>query len=78
MNRVILIKGGGDIGTAVAVRLHHASRQVVVAQTPDSPILRRGISFGAAIDRGEILVDDVRARPAATEAETREIGRAHV
>ena len=70
MNRVILIKGGGDIGTAVAVRLHHAGRQVVVAQAPDSLILRRGISFGAAIDKGEILVDDVRARPAGTEAET--------
>jgi xanthine dehydrogenase accessory factor len=71
MERVILIKGGGDIGTAVAVRQHHAGRQVVVAQAPDSPILRRRISFGAAIDQGEILVDGVLARPAETEAETR-------
>ena len=71
MNRVILIKGGGDIGTAVAVRLHHDGRQVVVAEAAGSPILRRGISFGAAIDQGEILVDGVWARPATTEAETR-------
>lgn len=71
MDRVILIKGGGDIGTAVALRLHYARRKVVVAERPGSPILRRGISFGAAIDEGEVEVDGVRARPAATEAETR-------
>jgi xanthine dehydrogenase accessory factor len=71
MDRVILIKGGGDIGTAVAVRLHKASRQVVVTERPGSPILRRAMSFGAAIDQSEVVVDGVRARPAAIEAETR-------
>ncbi len=71
MIRVILIKGGGDIGTAVAIRMHGAGRQVVVAEAPGSPILRREISFGAAIDKGEILVIGVWARPAGTEAETR-------
>jgi xanthine dehydrogenase accessory factor len=71
MDRVILIKGGGDIGTAVAVRLHHARRKVVVTERPGSPILRRGMSFGAAIDQAEVVVDGVRARPAATKAETR-------
>ncbi len=41
MDAVILIKGGGDIGTAVAVRLHWASRQVVVAESQGTPILRQ-------------------------------------
>ncbi len=66
-----MIKGGGDIGTAVAVRLHHAGWQVVVAELPGTPILRRAISFGAAIDQGEVMVDGVWCRPAATEAEAR-------
>ena len=71
MDRVVLIKGGGDIGTAVAVRLHKASMQVVVTERPGNPILRRAMSFGAAIDQGEVEVHGVRARPSATKAETR-------
>lgn len=73
MERVILIKGGADIGTAVAVRLHQASRQVVVAESPRTTILRRAISFGAAIDLGEIVVEGVRARPARTATETKSL-----
>lgn len=71
MDRIVLIKGGGDIGTAVAVRLHRARRPVVVAELPGSPLLRRGISFGVAIDEGEAVVEGVAARPAGTEVETR-------
>ena len=71
MDRIILIKGGGDIGTAVAVRLHRAALRVVVAEDPGSPILRRGISFGAAIDLGESVVQGVRCRPAETAIETK-------
>ena len=69
MGQVVLIKGGGDIGTAVAVRLHQAGRQVVVAEAPGNPALRRGVSFGVAIDQGEMTVQGVRSRPAATAAE---------
>jgi xanthine dehydrogenase accessory factor len=71
MDRIIVIKGGGDIGTAVAVRLHRAALQVVVAEDPGSPILRRGVSFGAAIDLGESVVQGVRCRPAETAIETK-------
>ncbi len=71
MARIVLITGGNDIGTAVAVRLHHAGRQIVVAETPGIPLLRRRVSFGAAIEQGEVVVDGVRCRPAATEAEAR-------
>lgn len=70
MDRIILIKGGGDIGTAVAVRLHRAGRQVVVAESPGVTLLRRAISFGAAIDLGEAVVQGVRCRPAETAIET--------
>ncbi len=71
MDRIVLIKGAGDIGTAVAVRLHRAGRSVVVAEPPGSPLLRRGISFGVAIDEGEAVVEGVRACPAGTAAEAR-------
>jgi xanthine dehydrogenase accessory factor len=71
MDRIIVIKGGGDIGTAVAVHLHRAALQVVVAEDPGRPILRRGISFGAAIDLGECVVQGVRCRPAGTAIETK-------
>ena len=71
MDPVILVKGGGDIGTAVAVRLHQAGRQIVVAESPGTPILRRGISFGTAIDQDEVVVDGVPSRPVGTKAQAR-------
>ena len=71
MGRIVLIKGAGDIGTAVAVQLHRARRPVVMAEPPGSSLLRRRISFGAALDEGEVVVEGVAARPAGTESEAR-------
>ncbi len=70
MERLILIKGGGDIATAVAVRLHQAGRRVVVVEAPAAPILRRAMSFGAAIDQGEVVIEGIQSRPAWTAPET--------
>jgi xanthine dehydrogenase accessory factor len=70
MERIILIKGGGDIATATAVRLHQAGRRVVVAETSAAPILRRAMSFGAAIDQGEVVIEGIPSRPAGTAPES--------
>jgi xanthine dehydrogenase accessory factor len=70
MRWLILIKGGGDIATAVAVRLYQAGHRVLVAEAPGAPILRRAMSFGAAIDQGEVVVEGIRSRPAETVPET--------
>jgi xanthine dehydrogenase accessory factor len=62
MNRRILIRGGGDLASGVALRLHHAGFQVVITELPRPLAVRRLVSFSEAVYAGQITVEDVTAR----------------
>lgn len=57
----ILIKGGGDLGTGVAWRLHKAGFPVVVTELPRPLVVRRTVAFASAVYDGEIAVEGVTA-----------------
>ncbi|RME40739.1 MAG: EF2563 family selenium-dependent molybdenum hydroxylase system protein [Caldilineae bacterium] len=58
---LILIKGGGDLATGVATRLYHAGFPVVMTERPTPTMIRRAVSFGAAVYEGRIIVEGVTA-----------------
>ena len=58
---VILIRGGGDLGSGVALRLFRAGLQVVITELPDPRAVRQGVAFASAVYTGETRVEDVRA-----------------
>lgn len=60
----ILIKGAGDLGTGVAVRLKRAGFEVVMTDLPHPTAVRRTVSFCEAIPEGEMVVEGIRARRA--------------
>lgn len=60
MNLVIL-RGGGDIATGIAHRLHMAGFKVVILEIEKPLSIRREVSFSEAIYRGEIIVENVKA-----------------
>jgi len=62
MNTRILIRGGGDLASGVALRLHHAGFDVVIAELPRPLAVRRLVSFSEAVYAGQITVEDVTAR----------------
>ena len=62
MNTLILLRGGGDLASGVALRLHHAGFQVVIAELPRPLAVRRLVSFSEAVYDGQITVEDVTAR----------------
>lgn len=62
MNKRILIRGGGDLASGVALRLHHAGFDVVIAELPRPLAVRRLVSFSEAVYAGQMTVEDVTAR----------------
>lgn len=61
MNELILLRGGGDLASGVALRLHHAGFRVVIAELPRPLAVRRLVSFSEAVYEGQITVEDVTA-----------------
>jgi xanthine dehydrogenase accessory factor len=61
MPSVILIRGGGDLATGVALRLIHTGLRVVVTEIAQPLAVRRTVSFAEAVYAGEITVEGVPA-----------------
>ena len=60
-NHLTLLRGGGDLATGVAWRLHHAGFPVVVAELPRPLVVRRRVALATAVLEGEITVESLRA-----------------
>ena len=57
----ILIRGGGDLATGVAHRLHRAGFTVMVTELPQPLAVRRAVSFAEAVYSERITVEGVTA-----------------
>lgn len=60
--RIVWIKGAGDIGSAVAHALLGAGLWPILAERPFPVILRRRMSLGSALHEGEAVLEGVRGR----------------
>lgn len=67
MPDLILIRGGGDLASGVAMRLHRVGMQVVIAELPQPLAVRRAVSFAEAVYEGQITVEEITARLATPE-----------
>lgn len=59
---IVLVKGGGDLGTGVAWKLYRSGIKVIVMDLPNPLSIRRYVSFSTAIDIGTHIVDGVKAQ----------------
>lgn len=59
---IVLIRGGGDLASGVAIRLHRAGLRVIILELPQPMAIRRLVSFAEAIYSGRVLVEEVIAR----------------
>jgi xanthine dehydrogenase accessory factor len=59
---LILIRGGGDLATGVALRLHRAGIKVVITELAQPLAVRRTVSFAEAVYEGYQTVEGVTAR----------------
>lgn len=66
---LVLIRGGGDLASGIALRLHHAKLQVVMTDIPRPTAIRRTVCFSQAILYGTMQVEDVTAKFASSVEE---------
>lgn len=56
---LVLIRGGGDLASGVAVRLHRSGFQVVITELAQPRVVRRSVSFAEAVFVGHAEVEGV-------------------
>ena len=59
---LVLLRGGGDLATGVALRLHRAGLKIVIAELEQPLAVRRTVSFAEAVYEGKHMVEGVTAR----------------
>jgi xanthine dehydrogenase accessory factor len=68
---LVLIKGAGDLASGVAFRLKRAGFPLVMTELPAPRLVRRTVSYGAAVFTGETTVEGIVARVVDTPAEAK-------
>jgi xanthine dehydrogenase accessory factor len=59
---LVLLRGGGDLATGVALRLHRAGIKVLITELAQPLAVRRAVSFGEAVYEGVHTVEGITAR----------------
>jgi len=55
----IILRGGGDLASGVALRLFRLGFNVIITELPQPLFVRRAVAFGEAVYRGRTQVEDV-------------------
>jgi xanthine dehydrogenase accessory factor len=61
-NALILLRGGGDLATGIALRLHRVGIRVLITELPQPLAVRRTVAFAEAVYEGSHTVEGVKAR----------------
>lgn len=59
---LILIRGAGDLASGVAYRLKRSGFPILMTDLPCPSFVRRAVSYGEAVYRGEIEIEGLHAR----------------
>jgi len=65
MNKLVVVKGGGDMATGIAHRLHQSGFTIIITEIAQPTMVRRTVSFAQAVFDDEVTVEGVSARRAA-------------
>jgi xanthine dehydrogenase accessory factor len=58
---IVVIRGGGDLGSGVAHKLHRCGFKVLILEVQNPLVVRRTVAFAQAIIDGETVVEEVTA-----------------
>ena len=60
--KIVLIRGGGDLASGVALRLHQVGMRVLITELDQPLVIRRSVSFAQAVYSDVAQVEGVTAR----------------
>lgn len=66
---LVLLRGGGDLATGVAYRLHQAGFPVIVLELPQPLVVRRKVALATAVREGQVHIETLHAQRVETAAE---------
>ena len=68
-DRLVVVRGGGDLATGVVHRLVRAGFPIVVTELAQPLAIRRSVAVAAAVTEGTVQIDGVEARRVASSHE---------
>ena len=72
---LVLIRGGGDLASGVAVRLHNSGFDLLITELPKPLMIRRTVSFAEAVPEGSIEIEGITALLIASPADVKDTVR---
>ena len=70
---LVVIRGAGDLATGIGWRLKRCGFQVIMVDLPEPTVIRRTVSFAAALLQGTVVVEGIEAHRAADIADVYQI-----
>ncbi len=58
-HHLVLIRGGGDLATGVAYRLHKAGFPLIVLELAQPSVIRRRVALATAVYEGRVQIEDL-------------------
>ncbi|MBT8217167.1 MAG: EF2563 family selenium-dependent molybdenum hydroxylase system protein [Acidimicrobiia bacterium] len=74
-DHLVIVRGGGDLGTGVVYRLHRAGFPVVVLELAEPLTIRRTVAVSSAVADASITVEGMIARRVDSVADARALAR---
>lgn len=68
----VIIRGGGDLATGVAYRLHKAGFPLIILELPRPLVVRRRVALATAVLEREVTIETLHGRLAESVAEAEE------
>jgi xanthine dehydrogenase accessory factor len=72
---LVILRGGGDLATGIAYRLHQAGFPIIVLELKRPLVVRRKVALATAVLEGQIQIETLHAQRAATAEEALELAQ---
>ena len=69
----ILLRGGGDLASGVALRLFRAGLNVIITELPQPLAVRRAVAFSEAVYEGQVTIEGITGRVVGDPTDTLKI-----
>ena len=69
----VILRGGGDLATGVAYRLHQAGFPLIVLELPQPLVVRRKVALATAVLENQITIENLHAQRAESVAQALEL-----
>ena len=70
---LVILRGGGDLATGVAYRLHQAGFPLIVLELSQPLVVRRKVALATAVLENQITIENLHAQRAETVAQALEL-----